>query len=123
MTAGLDRYREQRRNNMQANVTRVIRELDAQGHPINMTRVAAAAGVSRQWLYASPFRQEIESLRDRPTGAMGGARPAREAASDASLRVQLLAMRERLQEARTENQRLRTELEYTLGLLRNDSRP
>jgi hypothetical protein len=122
MTAGLDRYREQRRNNMHANVTRALRELDAQGCPINMTRVAAAAGVSRQWLYASPFRQEIESLRNRP-GATGRARPARQAASDASLRVQLDAMRERLQEARAQNQRLRMELERVLGVVRDEQRP
>ncbi|MCH9728507.1 MAG: transposase [Actinomycetia bacterium] len=119
MSDGLDRYREERRKSMYANVTRTLKELDAQNQPINISRVAIAAGVSRQWLYASPFRREIESLRDRSIGANVRPRPAREAASDASLRTQVGALRERLREARAENQQLRKELETALGLLRN----
>jgi predicted nuclease with TOPRIM domain len=80
MTTGLDRYREQRRNDMHANVTHALKELDAQGH----------------------------------------AGPTRAAASDASLRGQLHALRERLKEVKAENQRLRAELERALGLVRDD---
>jgi Family of unknown function (DUF6262) len=119
MTTGLDRYREQRRNDMHANVTQALKELDAEGQPINITRVAAAAGVSRQWLYASPFRCEIEELRNRAPRKTGNAGPARAAASDASLRGQLHALRERLKELKAENQRLRAELECALGLVRD----
>ncbi|MGY4649655.1 hypothetical protein [Mycobacterium sp. URHB0021] len=40
------------------------------GQPINMNRVAAA-GASRQWLYASSFRHEIEELRIRAPRIVG----------------------------------------------------
>ncbi len=118
MSAGLDHYRQQRRNAMHADVTRALRDLDAAGLPINISRVAARAGVSRQWLYDSPHRAEIERLRERPRTTTTSTRPAREAASDASLRTQLEALRERLKQSRQENAELRTQLERALGLLR-----
>lgn len=118
MTTGLDQYREQRRLDMHARVTRAMRDLDSTGQPINISRVAVAAGVSRQWLYDSPYRSEIQGLRDRARPSTASARPAREAASDASLRSQLEALRERLRQTREENAELRTQLERALGFLR-----
>ncbi|MFI6713307.1 hypothetical protein ACIBF7_43240 [Nonomuraea sp. NPDC050478] len=68
MTEALDRYRDDRRSRMQAAVANAMRKLDESGQPINISRVAAAAGVSRQWLYDSPFRAKIERLREREAG-------------------------------------------------------
>lgn len=120
MSDGLERYRDQRRLDMHARVTRALKDLDAAGLSINISRVAAAAGVSRQWLYDSPNRAQIEALRGaHPAAAL--ARPAREAASEASLRAHLDTLRERLWQTKAENAELRTQLERALGLLRDRS--
>ncbi|RFC71073.1 DUF6262 family protein [Streptomyces sp. AcE210] len=122
MNDALDRYREERRTQMHADVTRALRDLDRAGKPINMSRVASEAGVSRQWLYDSPFRDEIERLRQRPTRDALKARPIGEASSEASLRAQNEALRQRLKEVREENAELREELARALGLLRASPR-
>lgn len=116
MSQALDQYRDQRRERMHAEVTRTIRDLDKRGLPINVSRVAAAANVSRQWLYDSPFREEIERLRDTSRAPRAS---ARDTASEASLRGQNEALRQRLTELRSENADLRKELERALGLLRH----
>lgn len=118
MSQALDQYRDQRRERMHAEVTRTIRDLDKRGLPINVSRVAAAANVSRQWLYDSPFREEIERLRDT-SGSRAPRASARDTASEASLRGQNEALRQRLTELRSENADLRKELERALGLLRH----
>ncbi|MEU9979592.1 DUF6262 family protein [Streptomyces sp. NPDC051014] len=119
MNDALDRYREERRTQMHTDVTRALRDLDRAGKPINMSRVAAAAGVSRQWLYDSPFRDEIERLRQRPPHNAPKVRPISEASSNASLRTQNEALRQRLNEVREENAGLRKELARALGMLRD----
>lgn len=116
MSQALDQYRDQRRERMHAEVTRTIRDLDKRGLPINVSRVAAAANVSRQWLYDSPLREEIERLRDTSRAPRAS---ARDTASEASLRGQNEALRQRLTELRSENADLRKELERALGLLRH----
>lgn len=103
---------------MTASVTRALRELDQARAPINFSSVASAAGVSRQWLYDSPFRAEIQALRARSFLPGTKARTAREAASEASVRAQNHALRQRLKEVREENRALRMELERVLGALR-----
>ncbi len=118
MSDTLEEYRQQRRQRMQADVARAIRDLDKRGIPINMSRVASAAGVSRQWLYDSPFREEIEQLRDGGSGKVARS-SARDSATDASLRGQNEALRQRLTELRAENAELRQELERALGLMRH----
>lgn len=118
MSAPLDRYRAQRSIDMHARVAQALKALDAAGRPINFSRVAAAAGVSRQWLYDSPYRHEIETLRARAHPRSSTARPTREAASDASLRTRLDILRQRLEQTKTENAELRTQLQRALGLLR-----
>ena len=46
-----------------------IRQLDDGGKPITFKAVAAAAGVSRQWLYTQPdLRKDIEQLRTTRSG-------------------------------------------------------
>ena len=82
---------------------RALRDLDAEGAAITFQSVARRAGVSRQWLYTQPaLRAQIERLRDRapaPTSAV----PARQRATEASLR-------QRVETLRAENQRLREEI-------------
>lgn len=123
MTAALDRHRDARRSRMQAAVARAMRELDASGQPVNISRVAAAAGVSRQWLYDSPFRAEIERLRERETRPSSRRPPAKQASSEASLRAQNEALRQRLKEMRKETAALRDDLQRALGLLRERGQP
>jgi outer membrane murein-binding lipoprotein Lpp len=123
VTAALDRYRDERRSQMQAAVTRAMRELDKSGQPINISRVAAAAGVSRQWLYDSPFRAEIERLRERHVGTSSRRPPAKQTSSEASLRAQNEALRQRLKEMRKESAALRDALERALGRLRELDQP
>jgi hypothetical protein len=75
----------------------------------------ARAGVSRQWLYTQPaLRAEIERLRDRPPAAVGGI-PARQRATEASLRQRLEALRAENQRLREENTSLKTELAIAYG--------
>ncbi|TXK41473.1 DUF6262 family protein [Nonomuraea sp. C10] len=123
MTEALDRYRDDRRSRMQAAVANAMRKLDESGQPINISRVAAAAGVSRQWLYDSPFRAEIERLREREAGTSSRRPPAKQTSSEASLRAQNEALRQRLKEMRSETAALRDALERALGLLRERGQP
>src|SRR3954454_24399069 len=77
-------------------------ELDAAGAPVSFQAVAQRAGISRQWLYTQPeLRARIEQIRDRAPTTPDGL-PARQRASEASLR-------QRLASVRAENQRLREE--------------
>lgn len=115
MKTALDRFREGRRTQMHAAVAQALRELEQTNSPINMSSVAAAAGVSRQWLYGSPFRAEIESLRLRRPSSRAPGRSTRQAASEASLLAQNEALRERLGQLRKENAALRHDLELVLG--------
>jgi uncharacterized protein DUF6262 len=94
---------------------RALRELDTEGAQISFQAVAARAGVSRQWLYTQPaLRAEIERLRDRPPAAVGGI-PARQRATEASLRQRLEALRAENQRLREENTSLKTELAIAYG--------
>ncbi|NLE98607.1 MAG: transposase [Propionibacterium sp.] len=119
MIPALEQYRRKRHEDMTASVTRALRELDEAGAPINFSSVASSAGVSRQWLYDSPFRAEIQALRTRSSFPGGPkAHSVREAASEASRRTQNHALRQRLKELRDENRALRKDLERALGGLR-----
>ncbi len=100
-----------------------LRALDARGEEITFQAVAQAAGVSRQWLYTQPeLRGEIEQLRaaddrlgDRPV-------PARERASENSLRHRNRALLEENQRLRAEITAVKQELAAALGELRADRR-
>jgi Family of unknown function (DUF6262) len=100
-----------------------LKTLDARGAEITFQAVARAAGVSRQWLYTQPeLRAEIERLRaanDEP-----GARraPARERASENSLRHRNRALLDENQRLRAEIAALRQELAVALGDLRASHR-
>lgn len=120
MTTALEGFRRNRRQGMLAAVEDALRRLEEAGAHVNISRVAAAAGVSRQWLYGSPYRTEIETLRARHTSrSKSKCKSTRQAASEASLLAQNETLRERLKELRKENATLRQELALALGNLRS----
>jgi hypothetical protein len=81
---------------------RALVELDRRGETITFALVAARAHVSRQFLYSHPdLRAEIERLRGQQRAP--ARLPARERASDESIR-------HRLRAALDENKRLREEI-------------
>jgi cell division protein FtsB len=92
-----------------------LRDLDADGRAVSFQVVAARAGVSRQWLYTQPaLRRQIEQLRDRTSARSVGV-PARQRASEASLRQRLETLRVENQRLREENASLKTELAIAYG--------
>jgi hypothetical protein len=98
-----------------ARAIQALRELDRTGAPVTFTSVAAAAGISRSWLYTQPdIRDQVRALRgtrDREPGAI----PASQRATDASLRNRLTAALQRNQALAEENARLRRQLARALG--------
>jgi hypothetical protein len=102
-----------KREQAQTRARNALRELDQQGRPITFQSVARHARVSRQWLYQQPeLRKEIEALRDRSIADSRPRVPDAQRASTASLR-------QRLENLRAENRRLReqvTELKAELAI-------
>ena len=94
-----------------------LRELDRSGQPVTFTAVAAAAGISRSWLYTQPdISDQIRRLRGKADGAgSAGAIPASQQATEASLRTRLTAALARNQALAHENARLHRQLARALG--------
>ncbi|MGH8919317.1 MAG: DUF6262 family protein, partial [Actinomycetes bacterium] len=93
-----------------ARAIQALGALERAGAPVTFASVAAAAGISRSWLYTQPgIRGQIHQLRDaRPRAA--AAVPASQQASDPSLRARLAAALHRNQALADENTRLRGQL-------------
>jgi hypothetical protein len=94
-----------------------LRHLSAVGQPVSFDTVARAARVSRSWLYGQQdLRVEIQRLR-----ALSGCAPAsppipaRQRASEASLRRRLEAVNQEIRRLREENRQLREQLAGALG--------
>jgi hypothetical protein len=93
-----------------------LRRFDRDGVPITFAGVAAAASVSRTWLYREPeLRAEI--LRRRSTGPTPQKPlvPVAQRATADSQRRKIEALNEALRSVRQDNARLRAELERSLG--------
>jgi Family of unknown function (DUF6262) len=106
----------QRRELTRAKAIQALRTLDAAGAPVTFETVARAAAVSRSWLYAQPdIRAEIERLRKASRRAPATPVPARQRASDASLRSRLEAATQRNRNLAEENRQLREQLARALG--------
>jgi len=98
-----------------AKAIQALRELDRAGAPVTFASVASAAGISRSWLYTQPdLRGQIQELRNAPAPS-GPALPARQRASDPSLRARLAVALERNHQLAGENTRLRRQLARALG--------
>ena len=95
-----------------------LRELDRAGTPVTFAGVAQAAGVSRSWLYTqADISSQIRRLRQTANGAgsAGGAIPAGQRSTDASLRARLTAALDRNRQLADENAQLRRQLARALG--------
>jgi hypothetical protein len=100
-----------------------LRRLDAAGRPISFDALAREAQVSRTWLYAQPdLRAEIERLRgqQRPAPARQPI-PARQRATEASLRARLELATQRVRQLEADNRQLRNALAEALGERRRDT--
>jgi chromosome segregation ATPase len=96
---------------------RALRELAKQGVEVNFARVAAAAGVTRQFLYAhAMLRAEIERLRDQQRAL--ARLPVADRSSDASIRSRLRAALDDNQRLREQIAGLREELALAHGRVR-----
>jgi 3-methyladenine DNA glycosylase AlkC len=98
-----------------------LRRLAAKGDPVTFETVARTAGVSRSWLYAqSDLRLEIGRLRalqqeGQARAASSPLVPARQRASEASLRRRLEAVNAEIRRLREENRQLREQLAWAIG--------
>lgn len=99
-----------------------LRDLARNGTPISFAAVAAAANVSRSWLYRDEeVRAEIDRLRATPSTPSPGV-PAAQRASTESLQQRLQtsrddsdALRDEIRQLREENRLLRDHLARHLG--------
>jgi len=113
--AGLARAAARRHDDAHGRAVEAIRRLDRAGEPISFKAVAAAAGVSRQWLYTQPdLRQDIERLRTQRTGTAPRV-PATQRASEESLRQRLELLLDENRRLRTDIAALNTELALAHG--------
>ena len=99
-----------------ARAIQALRELDRAGAPVTFAAVAAAAAVSRSWLYTQPdIRDQIQRLRDSTSRIPGVPVPAGQRPTGTSLRARLAAALQRNQQLADENARLRRQLARALG--------
>ena len=97
-------------------VLEVLRRFDRDGVPVTFVGVAAAASVSRPWLYREPtLRSEILRCRSTTASPSKPLVPAVQRATGESQRQRIDALNEELRWFRQENARLRSELERSLG--------
>jgi hypothetical protein len=106
------------RDRSQAALTRArsaLKDIGCDGQPVTFRAVAAAAGVSRAWLYRQPaLRAEIERLRaDAP--ASSHPVPAGQRASDQSRQQRIEALLADNARLRADNARLRDHVATLLG--------
>ncbi len=94
-----------------------LRELDRSGHPVTFASVAAAAGISRSWLYTQPdISGQVRKLRNDARGRdPATAIPADQRATEESLRARLTTALQRNQQLADDNARLRRQLARALG--------
>jgi hypothetical protein len=96
--------------------TTALRRMDASGQPLTFSTIAAAAGVSRSWLYAQDdLRGQIERLRTRQQAPAAPQIPDRQRATPASLLRRLEAATTRIRALEEDNRQLRDALEHALG--------
>jgi hypothetical protein len=113
-TAHLLKAVADRRDAATSHTVAVIAEFGRTGAAVTVAGVAHAAGVSRSWLYEQPdLLAHIVRLRD--SGAAGVPIPVAQRASEESIRQRLDAARAEIERLRTENAALRDQVARTLG--------
>jgi hypothetical protein len=97
-------------------VIAVLRDFDHNGVPVTFAAVAAAASVSRAWLYREPaLRAEILACRTRVPASPKRLVPVAQRATAESQRQKMDALNQQLRSVRDDNARLRAQLEQSLG--------
>ena len=113
---------QQRHQETRDKATQALRALARQGGAVTFQIVAKKAQVSRSWLYTQDdISAEIRRLRNLQRGKGGTPLPASQRATETSLLRRLEISNERVRDLTIENQRLRRQLERTLGRLREQS--
>jgi len=99
-----------------ARAEQALRQLDRTGQPVTFRSVAAAAGVSRAWLYRQPdLRVMIERLRAEQASSTGPQSPAAQRTSDESRHRRIQALHDDNTRLRAENAQLREQVARLLG--------
>lgn len=107
---------KQRHRQSVERVLKVLRRFDRDGVPITFVAVAAAASVSRPWLYREPaLRAEILRRRNAAQTPSTPLVPAAQRATAESQQRKIEALNEELRSFRDDNARLRSQLERSLG--------
>ena len=108
---------EKRRTNMLQRTLQTVQRMAAEAELISYTGLAAAAGVSRAWLYHQPeVREAIEVARAEVRAKRRGARSG--GASDASNQARMRLLLEDNQALRAEVTALKAKLAELLGEIR-----
>jgi hypothetical protein len=99
-----------------ARAEQALRQLDRTGQPVTFRSVAAAAGVSRAWLYRQPdLRVMIERLRAEQASSTGPQLPAAQRTSDESRHRRIQALHDDNTRLRAQNAQLREQVARLLG--------
>lgn len=91
-----------------------IEYLDHSGQPVTFSAVAAAAGVSRTWLYRNPGIRDLITRLRTPPSRPASTRAAQRASGE-SLRARLDAATQEISRLRAENATLREHAAHRLG--------
>lgn len=111
----LAEFQRQRTANHRDAVLKAIRHLGASCEAINVSVVAARAGVDRSYIYDHPdLLDEIRQRRESDSRPVTR-RPLQERGSQASLQARLATAHAELARLRAENHELRRRFEDTLG--------
>lgn len=113
-TLHLRRAAAERRDVATRRTVAAIDEFDRTGASVTVAGVASAAGVSRSWLYDQPDLLAA-ALRLRQRIPIAPRLPNAQRATDESLRQRLDAARAEIERLRTENAALRDQVARTLG--------
>jgi DNA-binding transcriptional regulator YiaG len=112
-TINLLRAAADKRDTATRHTTAVIEELARTGTHVSVAVVAHSAGVSRSWLYEQPdLLADINHLRERKSAVPI---PAKQRSTEESTRQRLDAARAEIERLRTENAMLREQVARTLG--------
>lgn len=99
-----------------------IERLNGSGQPVNFSAVAAAADVSRTWLYRNPeIRDLISRLRSAPARSASTRNAQR--ATAGSLHARLHTARAEITSPRAENTKLRAQIARQYGEQRTQIHP
>lgn len=113
-TSGIKAAAQKKREAAFAKAEEAIKKLVKEKKSINFESIAEAAGVTRAWLYRQPeLRGRIETLREQQ--GTKPQLPVEMRASDASKQALIVELRKQNKELRSENQKLKRELENAYG--------